>query len=269
MQWLQDKKNLPIVIGIVAIVLFGAGFMIFKQMKANSPDMTASDQGTPSVTGRRADEAPVGTTPAGPSRRRGPSPSTPTAESPSATTAGNTATASSPTSSSRPGGKTQMAAVAKPKEDWREDPFLPLGWTPPQVRKNGPVKLIVPMPGPIFHPKPKPVEVERPDLKPQPPRRVAGIIYSQRITALLQTKDGWEPVTPGMTLRDGTLVERIERDRVVLRTTDYHPRLVEVKLAAASLGLSADAGSPSTPTPAAPSRTRSGRRPYNPGGSDM
>ena len=123
------------------------------------------------------------------------------------------------------------SATNTPMERWREDPFAPLS-----SGKKAPVRdkprLVVPPPGRLFPPTPKPIEQVSEKLIPQPPRRVAGILFSDRVNALMQTPDGWETVQPGQKLRDGTVVERIERDRVVLRTADERPRQVVVKLAA-------------------------------------
>ncbi len=207
MQWLQDKKNLPIVIVIFVLILGGVGFFFFKMMKPADPyaDMGS---GTDTTTSASAPDAPPVTTASVPVQ---------TAPAPGA-------------------GVVPVVGKPMPKEKYAEDPFLPLGWKPaPKAIRQGPARLRIPYVPPVFLPPAPKVDADVAKYMSQPPRRVAGIIYSQRVSALLQTPDGWETVRPGDKLRDGTRVERIERDRVVLRTTDVKPRFIEVKLAAAAM----------------------------------
>jgi hypothetical protein len=266
MNWLQDKKNLPIVIAITVAVMLGAGYFLYSQIKASSPEAvdTSSAPQTRVAQGQSPDASPVG------------SPGASTAPPAASTSAPTAPTA--PTSNVRPGGgptgapaqpgKTQVAAMPMPKEAFRDDPFLPIDYHPPVKMVKGRMVIIIPEVPRIFLPKPPVLSHINPNLIPQPPRRVAGIIYSSRVTALLQTPDGWETVRPGDKLRDGTMVDRIERDRVVLRTTDDHPRLVEVKLAAAAIGSSSGGSAVAAPaTPAAGSRRP--KRIYNPSRNDM
>lgn len=235
MQWLQDKKNLPIVIGVMAVIIIAAAVFLFMQMKGgSSPDNAAAPadgMGTPGAMPPGADGPPGAGGPPGalpgPPGAGGPPGATP--GPPGASEPGTTASAETqPTA--------EVAANPLPLERWRDDPFAPFARLKTAKVELRP-KLDIPMPARLFlPPPPKAVDIS-PKLIPQPPRRVAGILYSDRVNALLQTPDGWETVKPGDTLRDGTLVERIERDRVVLRTTDDRPRLIEVKLAASAVPL--------------------------------
>lgn len=128
----------------------------------------------------------------------------------------------------------------QPGELWRADPFAPDTF---KKREGTPKqRLLIPIPGRIFYDIPQPTSTDKP-WAPQPPRRVAGILFGDRVNALIQTQNGWETVRPGDKLADGTYVQQIERDRVILRTTDDPPRLVEVRLAASIVPV----GAPVTP----------------------
>lgn len=225
MQWLQDKKNLPFVIGGVVLVVVAAGVFLFMQISGgnNEPIADQSTGGAP----------PAATDPALPVDPSGAAPP-PVPGTPDMTAPGQMGGAA-PSTPAVPG--TQMAGVpggdeavptSSPAERWRMDPFAP------QKSGRGPApkpKLYVPMPSVIFPPqaeKPDPVKY----YKPQPPRRVAGILYGDKVNALIQTPDGWEIKRAGEKLSDGTVVERIERDRVILRTAGEEPSFVEVRLAA-------------------------------------
>jgi len=75
--------------------------------------------------------------------------------------------------------------------------------------------------------------VEQPDAI-QPPRRMAGLILNDRIYAILETNGKTEIVQPGDMLSDRlAFVDRIEQDKVVLKTIDRKPKYLVVRLASA------------------------------------
>jgi hypothetical protein len=76
-------------------------------------------------------------------------------------------------------------------------------------------------------------EVQLPPEPVQPTRRMAGILLNSRIFAILETNGKYEIVQPGDTLADRlAIVERVERDRVILKTTGKRPRFITVRMAA-------------------------------------
>lgn len=259
MQWLQDKKNLPFVIGGVVVIILAAGAFLFMQMKgpspAPTPDQNASMPGGMPPGAGGSPGMPTPGAPAMPGAAPAPMPGAPAAP---ATPGAPGAPTASAVPASAPGDAT-AAAGPLPVERWRDDPFAPFTSGKKKRMQLRP-KLDVPMLARIFPPPPPTVE-DIPALRPQPPRRVAGILFSDRINALIQTPDGWETVKPGDKLRDGTLVERIERDRVVLRTNDDRPRLIEVRLAATVSPIQERAATPAVSEP-----TIRGTRGMPPGG---
>ena len=67
----------------------------------------------------------------------------------------------------------------------------------------------------------------------QPARRMAGLLLNDRVYAMIETGDKTEIVQPGQTLEDGLAsVVRIEKDKVVLKTTSTPARYLLVRMAA-------------------------------------
>lgn len=232
MEWLQDRKNLPYVIGGVGVVIVAAGVFLLLQIRGRSDNLgpPTTQQATTDYSGGMATPSGTAAVPS-PSAVPGPAGTiAPTTSTGLATPGAPAAPAVAP--ASKP--EAVVAANPVPIETWRADPFVPTSEGRPPRQPPRP-RLEIPMLDRLFAPKPKPVESISDRLIPLPPRRVAGILFSDRVSALIQTPDGWETVKPGGTLRDGTIVERIERDRVVLRTVDKKPRLIEVRLAASTI----------------------------------
>ena len=66
-------------------------------------------------------------------------------------------------------------------------------------------------------------------------RRMAGLLLSGRVYAILETNGTTEVVQPGDSLNDRlATVDRIESDKVILKTTDKTPRYITVRMAGAS-----------------------------------
>jgi len=248
MDWLKDKKNQPIVAAGLAVIIIGAAAAVYFTMFAGGgssetaalPPSDTAATGTPTGTPTDMNAGyPPGTAPT------------------TGTPPGAAAAAPAPIP---PGGATPM-------EVWRPDPFLPAGYKPPPPGRQ---------------PKPKPpirdlpfqnwsrwVEEKRkpppPDL-PQPVRRMAGIIVSDRIYAIIESNGISQVVQPGDMLEDRlAMVERIERDKVILKTMDKHPKYLTVRMASAPRTETSIA--PSTPgagTPTSPMGP--GYRPRGPRG---
>lgn len=220
MDWLKDKKNQPIVAGIAAVVILGVGalmyFTFFKAPPATpaTPPATTGDPmaqpGMDPMAQPGADPMAAGTPPADP----------------------NAAAGGAAPAGAQPGtgaGKTETAAV--PMEAWRTDPFLPPGYKPP---KTGAVKLKQPIRDlPMFKiplPPPPPPPEDIPPLA-QPVRRMAGLILGDKVYAIVETGGKNQVVQPGDMLEDRlAMVDRIEKDRVILRTVDKKPRYLVVRM---------------------------------------
>jgi hypothetical protein len=122
-------------------------------------------------------------------------------------------------------------------EKFRADPFLPLDWVDPKVKPKEVV--YIPMPGRMFAAKINnkgiPTLEDEPEM-PQPPRRMAGILFNERVYAIIERNGvggaSTMIVKPGDITDDGMRVERIEPNRVVLVTTTGKQRRVDVKMAA-------------------------------------
>ena len=220
MDWLNDKKNQPIVIGILVVIIVGAVLAVFMMNRPSAP--AAPESAIPPETASHAPATATGQTPSA-GNTAGPQP-TPSA---STTTVATTSPAPSIPAAA-------VVVAIKPMEAWRTDPFLPLNYKPP---RHGP-RTIPPISDlPIFRipvvfggTKP-PVQ---PDL-PQPPRRMAGLLMSDRVYAIIESNGRSEIVQPGDTLSDRlAVVERIERDRVVLKTKDPKPKYLIVRMAASA-----------------------------------
>lgn len=123
-----------------------------------------------------------------------------------------------------------------PMETWRDDPFLPVGYKQPTIIKR-PVPPIYDLPIPDL---PRYHKIDDGGQKveqvvQQPMRRMAGLLLSGRVYAILETNGKTEVVQPGDTLNDRlAMVDRIERDKVILKTVDKVPRYITVRMAGAS-----------------------------------
>lgn len=257
---INDKKNLPIVVGAVVVLLAVVGFVGFKTLKG--PEIPPAPTQTASATpGMDTSATAPGTTPSPTPGATSPAPVTPAATAPTAGAPGMPGgpATGAPGAPGAPGMATPgqpaatdmaKAIVPVPRELYRPDPFAPLNEGKKGPKGPPPVqRLDVPMLGRLFAQPPALPPSDVVAITPEPQRRVAGILLGNRVSALLQTPDGFETVTPGGTLRDGSIVQRIERDRVIIKTADQRPRIIEIKLAGADiLGQQggASSGTPST-----------------------
>lgn len=256
MEWLKNPKNQPIVIAVLVAIILAVGvFYYFKFIKAPSggdtapaataPDATAPAGGTAPSTGPAA--APVGTAPA--------AATAPAASAPGATAAPAGATA--PAGSAAPAAATTPAAAATqvasvtPMETWRGDPFQPIGYKP--VKKAAhiapPIRDFPFMTLPGIHVKKRDIEASVPEIQ-QPPRRMAGILLNDRVYAIIESNGGSEVVQPGDYLKDRlAMVQKIEPDKVVLKTVDKKPRYITVRMAASAHQANSGPSSVAAPSP--------------------
>lgn len=257
MDWLNDKKNRPIVVVILSVIIVGAlvgSWMMFKPASDTSAGMTGDPVNGPVSTDPNA--LPVATTP-DPNAAAG-------------TSAPVTGATGAPAATAPAQGGVQVAAV--PMESWRGDPFLPVGYKPIRKPTVKPKPRIYDLPLGALFPPPvmdrdkwkKFTEVEQ----PQPARRMAGLLLNDRVFAIIESNGSSEIVQPGDVLRDGlAVVEKIERDKVILKTRDKPSRYLTVGMAAAAKTASGASDQNSNTTPSSGSGSSPGRGGSRSGGS--
>ncbi|MCE5315707.1 MAG: hypothetical protein ABFD49_07910 [Armatimonadota bacterium] len=205
MDWLKDKKNQPIIAVVAAVIIMGVLIFVIRPMIFGG--------------GSSGDQASA------PPEMGTPPPSEPAAQVPEAALPSDTGAAP-------PAGTAQASTSSTPMEPWRADPFLPVGYKAPvkaRVRKL-PISdfpfLRISIP-------PKDVEQIQVQDAVQPARRMAGLLLNKRVYAIIDTSGVSEIVQPGDRLKDGlAVVEKIEQDKVILKTTDKKPKYIVVRMAA-------------------------------------
>lgn len=233
MEWVKDPKNQPIVAAIAIAVIIGVGiFYYFNFIKPPAADDTAAQvEATapvaPGAPGATAPPVP-GAPPPGPAGAPAPAPAVaPTAAAPAA------APVAAAPASPAAGKGVQMASVT-PMETWRGDPFQPIGYKAASIKRvRAPIRdfPFMTLPGVYFD---KDVVKEKPEIQ-QPPRRMAGVLLNHRVFAIIESNGGSEVVQPGDYLKDKlAVVQRIEPDKVILRTVDEKPRYITVRMAASA-----------------------------------
>ena len=217
--WVQDKKNMPIVLAATGIVLVLAILMILKMN---------------GVIGRpkHAEAPPVGPAPVMPEPQpgmpmnqgqpgmpAGPQPGMPGGELPPGAAPG-----------------AQQAELV-PMLPYRKDPFMPLYGMP---RKADVIAALLPS---LSRPRlaPAPVygggEISAAEevLPPQPFRRMSGVLWNGKVSAILETNGETDVVRPGMELTRGNSrvrVEGITQDSIILTTLDTRiPFTIKVNMA--------------------------------------
>lgn len=230
MEWLNDKKNQPIVAAIAIAVIVVVGFCIYWFGFRKPPADTSAEM--PSQTAA-TDSAPAGTQPTAPVGPGGP-PSTPGATPPPTGQPGVASTPGAAGGQVATATRTPGARVASitPMETWRPDPFQPIGYKPPSVVHVAPPIRDFPFEQLFRHRRKKVGGDEKPEIQ-QPSRRMAGILLGDRVYAIIETNGATQVVQPGDYTTDRlAIVQRIEPDRVVLKTVDEKPRFVSVRMAA-------------------------------------
>lgn len=247
-EWLNDKKNQPIILGglgVVVVLVLLIWFFLLRPSGGGDEmgDIPPSDatQGVDATTGMPAIPADPLAQPTG----------------------------------------TEQAAAAPPAdkldplEESREDPFRPVfGPKPPRTRMTFTRNL--PRPD-IRRVSLEPVVLglgqEEETLPPQPQRRMAGLLKNDRVFAIIETEGRTSIVKPGDPIDENLVVDRILPDKVILRSTRLRtPVFIEVPKAAGDASrresLTGAPGGPAGPTgPMSPM----GPRPMSPapGGRGM
>ena len=214
--WVQDKKNMPIVLGATLIVFALAILLILKmngiiggpkqaQMPMPAPGMPAEPQ--PGMPG----EVPQPGMPGGELQPGAP---------PSA-----------------PGAPVVQQAKLMPMLPYRKDPFMPLYGVP---RKSDVIAALLPS---LSRPRLAPASVVEDAqiaaaeevLPPQPFRRMSGVLWNGKVSAILETNGETDVVRPGMELTRGNSrvrVEAITQDSIILKTLDTKtPFTIKVNMA--------------------------------------
>ena len=232
MDWLNDKKNQPIIAAIAAVVIVGVGvFMYLTMFRKPSEDQPPAATTQPAETAE-AEEMAIS------------DPSLPPTSAPAA---------------AQPA--VPPPTGAEPMETWRDDPFLPVGYkTSPKLKTRPPIPDF-----PFFHfptpPRPEPDELK--DEPPQPIRRLAGVMINDQVCAIIEWNGVSQVYQPGQMLEDGlAIVDKIEADKVTLKTRSKPSRYLVVRLAAAPSGRTSAASITSTSEPTSP---RPISRPFRPG----
>lgn len=270
MDWLNDKKNQPIIIAVAIVIILGVafgGWWFFIRQPGSSADTQA--QVPP------PESAPADTQSAAPATPGQPPTGTPPAIGPTAPTGQPGAPAGMPGQPGAPAGTpgqpsaappSQVASV-KPMETWRADPFLPIGYKPPKQVRVVPRIQDFPFEK-LFQHRRKPTKEREVAEIQQPSRRMAGILLGDRVYAIIETNGVTQVVQPGDYTTDRlAIVQKIEPDKVVLKTVDEKPRYVTVRMAASPIVQSPTTPAmPTSPTPT-PYGSRGAAPPAPPGGA--
>ena len=225
MDWLKDKKNRPIIAIVLCTVFVAviAGFLFLGHKGSDTPPAESADTTTP-PSDASAQSTSTPPQPGAPSVSPAPAGATP---APTGTTApAGTSTAGTDVA------KTASVASVTPMETWRSDPFEPIGYKPKAHHKEVPPIRDFPFIN-LVPPKPVGGTVKKPEII-QPTRRMAGILKNDRVYAIIETtgQNEIDICHPGQMLKDGLAsVEKIESDRVILKTIDKPARYITVRMA--------------------------------------
>jgi len=244
--WLQDRKNLPIVVAGTGIIIIVVALVFLK--------LTGTIGGgrpTTAQTGIPAYPQPGTPAPEG----YPPQPGTPAPESyppqpgaPAAEGVPPGAQPAPPGAEAPPPPPTEAAALT-PMLPYRKDPFAPFSGVP---KKKDVLAVLLPS---VSRPRLAPAPVtERSDwaaeevLPPQPYRRMAGVLWNGKVSAILETNGQADIVRPGMELTRGNSrvrVESIQPNCIILKTLDTRmPMTVKVNLAGSVIGVAAGPAQP-------------------------
>ena len=227
--WIKDRKNLPIVAaGTLIIVVLAVLLSLRMTGMIGGGGQMSSDADVPPYGGQPGMPQP------GMPQPGVPGPGGPVYPGMPLPPGGQLAT---------PGAPQQAAAVpasAKlaPMLPYRKDPFLPLSGVP---TKKDYIAYILPSlrrpriaPAPVWRETGGEVEVTE-VLPPQPYRRMAGVLWNGRVSAILETNGETDIVRPGMDITRGNSrvrVESIQQDCIILKTLDTRtPMTIKVNMA--------------------------------------
>jgi hypothetical protein len=241
MDFLNDKKNQPIIAGVlIAIILLAGGIFYFTQLRPSAPvsapptDQTITPpQATPPAGGDTSGQNP--TAQAGGGFTGAPAGGQPVASGQGAVNVAK-----------GPGGP-------KPVLKARPDPFKDLN--PPKARKRIVVREAIPYPTTLIVPRKRPVIAEQIAMAQADTtqRRMSGVIFNGTVTAILEIDGNYQIVKPGDVVEGGAMVvDKIEPNKLILRSvaaSGTKPRYVEVKMAVSSTASEGGSASVSTPPP--------------------
>ena len=259
MDFLSDKKNQPIIIGAVVVLILGVGALYYFMLRPKKPAPSTVDysQTTPMPADTVASMEPGAGGAVAPTVA--PTGVAPTATSPAG---GMTSPGVEPGVPAQPG-----AQPAPPPKRERQNPAEKADADPFRLPFRAPVVPIVRPPEPIPYPTWRIVPRKRavgPEIDTQQvqqldqtPRRMAGLLYNGSVSAILETGTDTVVVKPGDLVENRTMrVERIEPDRIVLKSVGgQKSRYVEVKMAGSQgmTGVASASAAPVTPGIAPPS----------------
>ncbi len=242
-EWIEDPKNTPKVAAIFGVVLLVAVFIVLKSMGIIGKGGGNTAAVMPDMSGGMP---PGQAMPGGPATSPTPGPTT--APTPAPTTPTPGPAAGPATGSPAPAGP--AVASNMPMLPYRKDPFLPFSGMP---TKKDVMALIIPT---LRRPRIAPAPVVQTQLEqqaaealpPQPFRRMAGVLWNGRVSAILETNGNTRIVKPGEEINEGgsrVRVESITPDSISLKTLDTRtPMTITVGMAGSVTGTSATGGKP-------------------------
>lgn len=262
--WLQDRKNLPIVVAAAAIVVIlvvlvflrmtgkiggGSATTATAPTPAGSAGMPGAPEMPPGAPGMPPVETPPGMAPGAPG-----APVEPGMAAATGAPGAPGAPAGQPTAGA-PSAPAPSGVKQPPMLPYRKDPFM--SFSGPPKRKDALMALLPTVRRERLAPAPviRTVQTEIPEVLPaQPPMRMAGIMWNGKVSAILEINGQAEIVRPGMVPKNNpdVQVESIQPNRIILKTLNTRrPMTIEVNMAGA---LNPNAGSPqpNAPGPAAP-----------------
>jgi len=240
MDWLNDRKNLPIIGAITGLIVVAAIAMVYLTVRGPSRPADESVAPPPELRGATAyPQAPQSPTMPPPG-----APGTQPYAFPQPTTTGVQPAATPPTVEQGPQTKVSLLP-------YRQDPFLPFDYKPSKLRPKP--RIMLPPIAPLVLLKEQPAKKAREEevLPPQPQRRMVGVMYNGRVYAILETSGETIVVKPGDIVENGNVrVDAIEPDKIVLswlRTTKPIP--IEVRMSEGTIEETTAGGMETGPTP--------------------
>jgi len=226
--WIKDRKNLPIVAAGTLIVVVLAVLLCLRMTgMIGGGGQMSSDTGVPPYGGQPGMPQPGVPQPGVPGPGVAPTPGAPLPPGEQPATPGAPQQAAVPASA-------QLA----PMLPYRKDPFLPFTG---KVTNKDVIAYLLPglrrpriAPAPVMRPTEGEIEVTE-VLPPQPYRRMAGVLWNGRVSAILETNGETDIVRPGIEITKGNSrvrVESIQQDCIILKTLDTRiPMTIKVNMA--------------------------------------
>jgi len=236
--WVQDKKNMPIVLAATGIVFVAAILLVLKMNGfIGAPKQEAMPQAVTPMPGEPQPGMPGGEMQ--PGVPPGGQPGMPGGEMQPGVAPG--------AAPAQPVQSVQQAKLA-PMLPYRKDPFMPLTGAP---KKTDVIAALLPS---LRRPRLAPASVFADQqiasaeevLPPQPFRRMSGVLYNGKVSGILETNGQTDVVRPGMELTRGNSrvrVESITRDSIILKTLDTKtPFTIKVNMAGSVMTVPGDLG---------------------------